>query len=445
MTINGDQTVTASFSFPILTVAAAGTGSGTITSSPAGINCGVNCSTSYTPGMAVTLTATPSSGSVFTAWSGGGCTGTAGCTVTMDAAKTVTASFAAPPTVAPVITSAVAGNAQVTLNWTAVPDATSYNVYRGTTAGGESTTPLTTTDTSIAITGLTNGTTYFFKIAAVNAAGNGTLSNEASATPSATALAQAVIYQNDFSVAAGSEWSDPTRATSNGEWFLGTSACGFGPGSDTLSLNNLPSHTEVRVDFDLYIIGSMDGVGYDNWQLTADGNNLLLTSFANYSAGQIQDYPNQLPPYGTGGRFPWRTGAFEIGHVTGSDSGWGDSTYRLSYTFSHVASTLGLQFTGMQNESACNEGWGLDNVRVTVFNPTAPPTAPTLNAVFSPTLVTLKWNTVDAALSYNIYQGNTSDGELSTPIKTGVTSTSAIITGLRRGTDYFFKIAAVLP
>src|SRR5262249_36505602 len=67
-----------------------GTGQGTITSSPAGIDCGADCIESYAPGTAVTLTATTSS--TFGGWSGA-CTGTGACQVTVDAAKSVTAAF----------------------------------------------------------------------------------------------------------------------------------------------------------------------------------------------------------------------------------------------------------------------------------------------------------------------------------------------------------------
>jgi len=70
-----------------------GTGNGTVTSSPSGIACGTTCSASYTSGTTVTLTATPAAGSIFSGWSGGGCSGTGSCTVTLSAATTVTATF----------------------------------------------------------------------------------------------------------------------------------------------------------------------------------------------------------------------------------------------------------------------------------------------------------------------------------------------------------------
>lgn len=67
------------------------TGAGTVTSVPAGINCGEDCSEDFSRGVTVTLTAQAADGSVFGGFTGD-CTGTS-CTVTMDAAKTVTANF----------------------------------------------------------------------------------------------------------------------------------------------------------------------------------------------------------------------------------------------------------------------------------------------------------------------------------------------------------------
>ena len=101
-----------------LTVSRAGTGSGTVTSSPSGINCGTDCTQNYEDGAQVTLTAVPTSGSTFNGWSGGGCSGTSPCTVTMDQARTVTASFAlipqTPPDYTLTVTRAGTGSGTVT-------------------------------------------------------------------------------------------------------------------------------------------------------------------------------------------------------------------------------------------------------------------------------------------------------------------------------------------
>ena len=74
-----------------LTVSKVGTG--TVTSSPAGIDCGGTCVASVTPGAMLTLTAAPSMGSTFAGWSGGGCSGNGTCVVTVSMATTVTATF----------------------------------------------------------------------------------------------------------------------------------------------------------------------------------------------------------------------------------------------------------------------------------------------------------------------------------------------------------------
>jgi trimeric autotransporter adhesin len=79
---------------PTLTVTESGAGTGTVTSNPAGISCQPTCSASFPSGTPITLTATPTTGSTFTGWSGGGCTGTSTCVVTITAATTVTANFA---------------------------------------------------------------------------------------------------------------------------------------------------------------------------------------------------------------------------------------------------------------------------------------------------------------------------------------------------------------
>jgi uncharacterized repeat protein (TIGR02543 family) len=90
------RNVTATFNGSVsnfaATVTLAGTGSGTVASSPAGINCGTTCSATYASGTAVTLTATAASGSTFAGW-GGACTGTGTCALSMTAARAVTATF----------------------------------------------------------------------------------------------------------------------------------------------------------------------------------------------------------------------------------------------------------------------------------------------------------------------------------------------------------------
>lgn len=93
---------------------------------------------------------------------------------------------------------ATAGNAQISLSWSASSGASSYNVYRGTTSGAESATPIATGVTVAAYTDtlVTNGVVYFYKVAAVDSAGTSASSNEVSATPQLPAASTA-IFQID--------------------------------------------------------------------------------------------------------------------------------------------------------------------------------------------------------------------------------------------------------
>ena len=112
---------------------------------------------------------------------------------------------------APTGLTASAGNSQVSLNWTSSSGATSYDIFRGTAAGGESTTPIATgvTSTSYTDTGLTNGDTYYYRVEAVDNAGASTYSNEVSALPPGNLLTNAGFELNPINANgwADSYWS----------------------------------------------------------------------------------------------------------------------------------------------------------------------------------------------------------------------------------------------
>jgi ABC-type phosphate transport system substrate-binding protein/archaellin len=77
-----------------LKVAKKGTGSGTVTSAPAGINCGTECEATFNTGTVVKLTGAPAAGSKTVVWNGcDSVNGSNECVVTMSAAKEVEATF----------------------------------------------------------------------------------------------------------------------------------------------------------------------------------------------------------------------------------------------------------------------------------------------------------------------------------------------------------------
>ncbi|MEP7074927.1 MAG: hypothetical protein ABI878_03885 [Acidobacteriota bacterium] len=94
VTMDRAKSVTAVFNSAFaLTITKNGSGTGSVLSDFFGINCGADCTENYSAGTIITLQAFPQGTSTFAGWSGGGCTGTGNCTITMDMARTVNATF----------------------------------------------------------------------------------------------------------------------------------------------------------------------------------------------------------------------------------------------------------------------------------------------------------------------------------------------------------------
>jgi hypothetical protein len=163
-----------------LTVDLAGGGSGEVTSSPGGISCGSTCQAEFEEGSVVALTAAPAVASVFTGWSGGGCSGIGVCDVTLASAATVSAQFQ--PLPAPTAETGTANSiTQTTATVTGMIDGQGADTtwlfdYGPTTSYGQRT-PNTgsnagvvsnDTDESIELRSLEPNTTYHYQLIAFN-------------------------------------------------------------------------------------------------------------------------------------------------------------------------------------------------------------------------------------------------------------------------------------
>jgi hypothetical protein len=96
VTMNANKNVTATFT-QLFTLTVTKNGNGIVTSNPAGINCGSDCSEAYPSGTIVTLIATPDTGWQFSNWAGCDSANGNQCTLTMNGSKNVTANFVQGP------------------------------------------------------------------------------------------------------------------------------------------------------------------------------------------------------------------------------------------------------------------------------------------------------------------------------------------------------------
>ena len=134
---------------------------------------------------------------------------------------------------------ASAGNTQVVLNWTAVSGATSYTLKRGTVSGGPYATTVATglTSTTFTNTGLTNGTTYYYVLIAVNSGGSSAYSSQASATP----LPPIPAVPTGLAATAGNAQVSLTWTAVSGATSYIVSQASTNGGSSTLLATNLTS------------------------------------------------------------------------------------------------------------------------------------------------------------------------------------------------------------
>jgi murein DD-endopeptidase MepM/ murein hydrolase activator NlpD len=178
--------------FFTLTVNKTGSGQGTVTSSPSGIDCGPTCSADFTSGAVVTLTATPATGSTFAGWSGA-CSGTGTCTVTMDTDKTVTATFTStvrPPAAPNQLRVRAVSSRRVDLSWNdRSNNEDGFRIYRN----GSLIATVGANTTSYSDTTVRPRTSYCYQVAAYNAAGEARSSRVCKTTPQSFQLGTLMV------------------------------------------------------------------------------------------------------------------------------------------------------------------------------------------------------------------------------------------------------------
>ena len=233
VTMSASESVTATFKllFP-LTVTLAGNGTGTVTSSPAGVSCPGTCSANFASGTVVILIESPAADSTFTGWSGA-CTGTSSCSVTMTSSRSATATFN------------LSSSPTVTLS----PKSLSFGtVSIGTTSTGNTVTLKNTGSASLTISAITITGTNAADFAQTHTCGT-SLAAGASCTfsvtfkPTASGTRSAALSVSDN--AAGSPQQVPLSGTGTTAKLsptgltFGTVAMGVTSAAKTITLTNL--------------------------------------------------------------------------------------------------------------------------------------------------------------------------------------------------------------
>ncbi len=165
-----------------------------------------------------------------------------------------------------------------------------------------------------------------------------------------------LYYEEDGESGLGAEWNTSSIVNHNGSNLLGS----FGNTSIQLSLNNLPPHNDIRVEFDLFISDSWDGnhsPGPDYWNLDVDGNQIIRTTFTNHTT-QDQSFPSDY--YAS---YPLWTNASQNG-LNGFFGCCNSSIYAISRDIIHNSSNINISFSADNLQILNDESWGIDNIKV---------------------------------------------------------------------------------
>ncbi|MGD0320646.1 MAG: fibronectin type III domain-containing protein [Acidimicrobiales bacterium] len=378
---------------------------------------------------------------------------------------------ATPATVpgAPTGLGAIRGNTTVALSWKAPSSnggsaITGYNVYEGTRSGHESTTPVNgstlITGTSYTVTGLTNGTTYYFTVKAVNAVGSSAASNEASATPATVPGAPTGLGATRGNTTVALSWKAPS--SNGGSAITGYNVYeGTSPGAEA----GTPVNTSPITGTSYTVRGLTNGTTY---YFTVEAVNAVGSSA---SSNEASATPATVPgaPTGLGAirgnttvALSWSAPSSNGGSAItgynvyeGTRSGHESTTpvngstliTGTSYTVKGLTNGTTYYFT-VKAVNAAGSSAASNEASAT---PATVPGAPTgLGATRGNTTVALSWkvplsNGGSAITGYNVYEGTTSGGESTTPVNGGtlITGTSYTVKGLTNGTTYYFTVKAV--
>jgi fibronectin type 3 domain-containing protein len=388
----------------------------------------------------------------------------------------------APPPAAPTGLAATVGSGTVTLTWNASGGATSYTVKRAGVSGGPYATLGTTTQTTYADSGLTNGTTYYYVVSASNAAATSANSAELGATPilppaftsSATASPNPVGQGSSTTVTV--TVTDTANALTNGI----VQVLVADPGGATVASQNFTGQNFTAGQGHSYTLAFTPAASgsfrvrvgvfsatWQQWHWNDTAATITVTSSLTFTSSATAT-PSTVAPGSSmaikatvtdTGTASLANANIEVQVFNSAGSAvstnvWSGQSFTAgqSQQYSYTWSVPGSQATGTYTVMmgvfdatwTTNYYWNSNGATITVTAGQTTPAAPTgLTATPGSGHVVLAWTASSGAASYNVYRGTAAGAEGATAIATGVTTTSYADTGLTNGTKYFYKVAAV--
>ena len=336
---------------------------------------------------------------------------------------------------------ATAGNTLASLTWQVAENASSYEIRRATTAGGPYERVGSTLDDTFVDSGLANGTTYCYVVAAVNAGGTSAFSNEASATPSPGA---APLAPGDLQATAGDgkvvlTWG----AAADTLWYVIERGEAAGGPYETIGSTADLSFTDADVSNGTtyyYVVAAVNAGG-----TSAPSNEASATP----SAGAAPLAPADLQATAGDGKVVLTWGAaadtlwyvIERGEAAGGPYETIGSTADLSFTDADVSNGTTYYYV----VAAVNAGGTSAPSNEASANPTpALPDVPAgLVATAGDGRVDLSWDTGPRAAAYRVKRGTASGG----PYDDLAITTEPLFTDSRvwNHRDYYYVVTGVSP
>lgn len=359
---------------------------------------------------------------------------------------------------APAGLSATGGAGQVTLAWTSVGNATSYNVYYATSAGVTTAngTKIAAATNGYVQTGLTAGTTYYYVVTALNSAGESVASAQVSATTNPAAPVPTVPSAPTGVTATGGtkqatiSWPAVSGATSYNLYWSKTSGVTTATGTKIAGATTPAVHTGLTDSTTYYYI------------VTAINNVGESAASVQVAATTITPAPAPTAPAAP-------TGVSATGGANQATVSWtavsGATSYNIYWSnTSGVTTTSGTKIAGASSPfvqtslsagatyyyivTAVN-GVGESSASAQATATTNPPpvvipAAPTgVTATGGANQVTISWPAVSAATSYNIYWSTTSGVTKANGTKITAATSPYVQSGLADGTTYYYVVTAV--